>query len=142
MQVIDAMLQITDSAFQPELMAQAKAARKLAAGYRIPGDASDNSPQAIRKVFEHVELRDFFPDFPLGTELTATEQQLVPALEWLQSGTATATSKLRVLVSAIFTGERTSNRAALERLDVCCGSGIADRLRRKLVNYALTRTEQ
>jgi acyl-CoA hydrolase len=140
MQVIDAMLQITDSAFQPALVAQAKDARKLAADYRIPDDASDNSPRAIRNVFDRAELRASFPHYPLGTDLTTAEQQLVPALEWLQSSTATAVSKLRVLFGAIFTSEAASNRAALDRLGLDQALGIGDRLRRKLVNYALTRT--
>jgi acyl-CoA hydrolase len=142
MQVIDAMLQITDSAFQPALAARAKAARKLDPDYRIPDDAGNNCPRAIREVFEGDELRDFFPCYPLGTELTAAEQQLVPALDWLQSSTASAAAKLRVFLGAIVTSEAASNRAALERLDVCQRSGITDRLRRKLVNYALTRTEK
>jgi hypothetical protein len=140
MQVIDAMLQIADSDFQAALVAEAKDARKLAADYRIPDDARDNSPQALQDVFDRDELRACFPEYPLGTDLTTTEQQLVPALEWLQSGTATATSKLRVLFAAIFTSEAASNRAALDRLGLDQVSGIGDRLRRKLVNYALTRT--
>ena len=140
MQVIDAMLQITDSAFQGALMAEAKAARKLAIDYRIPDDANNNSPQAIRQVFDRAGLRASFPDYPLGTDLTAVEQQLAPALEWLQSSTLTATSKFRVLLGAIFTSEAEGSRAALDRLGLSAASGIGDRLQRKLVNYALTRT--
>jgi acyl-CoA hydrolase len=140
MQVIDAMLQITDSAFQPELLAQAKDACKLAADYRIPGEASNNSPRTVQDVFDRDELRACFPSYPLGTDLTAAEQQLVPALEWLQSSTATATSKLSAVFGALVTNELTSNRAALDRLGLDQPSGVAERLQRKLVNYALTRT--
>ena len=142
MQVIDAMLQITDSAFQPSLVAEAKAARKLAADYRIADDASDNSPRAIRDVFARAGLRASFPEYPLGTELSTTEQQLVPALEWLQAATTTAVSKGRVLLAAILTSEAAANRAALDRLGLARASGIGDRLIRKLVNYALNRTGQ
>ena len=139
-QVIEAMLQITDSAFQPALVAKAKHARKLAADYRIPDAASNNSMRALQNVFDHATLRTCFPEYPLGTDLTTAEQQLVPALEWLQSGTATAASKLRVLFAAIFTSEAASNRAALDRLGLHQAAGIRDRLQRRLVNYALTRT--
>jgi hypothetical protein len=45
-----------------------------------------------------------------------------------------------VLFGAIFTSEAASNRAALDRLGLDQALGIGDRLRRKLVNYALTRT--
>jgi acyl-CoA hydrolase len=140
MQVIDAMLQITDSTFQAALMAQAKGARKLAADYRIANGARNNSPRALQNVFDRNEIRACFPEYPLGTDLTTTEQQLVPALEWLQSSTATAGKKLRVLLAAIFTSESASNRAALDRLGLDRAAGIGDQLQRRLVNYALTRT--
>lgn len=140
MQVIDAMLQITDSAFQTALLAEAKEAGKLAADYRIPDAACDNSLRALQNVFDSAELRDCFPEYPLGTDLTAVEQQLVPALEWLQSNTATTASRLRVLCGAIFTSVAASNRAALDRLGMGNTVGIRDRLQRRLVNYALTRT--
>ena len=78
----------------------------------------------------------------MGTELSTTEQQLVPALEWLQAGTATAVAKVRVLFAAILTSEAAANRAALDRLGLDRASGIGDRLMRKLVNYALNRTGQ
>jgi hypothetical protein len=140
MQVIDSMLQISDSAFQPALVAQAKAARKLAADYRIPDDCGNNVPSAIRDVFDRADLRASFPEYPLGTDLTTVEQQLVPALDWLQSNTASAAPKFRALLGALFTKEAPSSRAALERLGLEQASGIGDRLQRKLVNYALTRT--
>ncbi|MDH4055913.1 MAG: acetyl-CoA hydrolase [Gammaproteobacteria bacterium] len=142
MQVIDALLQITDSAFQQALVAEAKAARKVAADYRVPDDASRNSPRAIQDVFDHAEVRASFPSYPLGTDLTAAEQQLVPALDWLQSSTATAASKVRVMLGAIVTSDAASNHAALHRLGLDAPSGIGGRLQRKLVNYALTRTGQ
>ncbi len=139
-QVIDAMLQITDSAFQPALVAEAKAAHKLAADYRIPDDARNNTPQAIRQVFDRAELRARFPSYPLGTDLTAAEQQLAPALEWLQSNTATPAAKARVLLGALFTNEIDDHHTALDRLGLSTASGISDRLQQKLVNYALNRT--
>ena len=83
------------------MLAAARAARKLAADYRIPDDASNNSPRAVRDVFDFAELRASFPSYPLGTEMTPAEQQLIPALEWLQLNTATAISKFRVLARAI-----------------------------------------
>lgn len=142
MQVIDALLQIADSAFQPALVAEAKAARKLAADYRVPDDARRNTPNSIHDVFDRADLRASFPSYPQGTDLSATEQQLVPALEWLQNRTATLASKLRVMLGAIATKEVASSHAALKRLGLDAPSGIGDRLQRKLVNYALSRTGQ
>lgn len=140
MQVIEAMLQITDSAFQPALMAQAKKARKLAPDYLIPEAANNNSPHTLQSVFNRSERLSYFPQYPLGTDLTRVEQQLVPALEWLQSETTTAASKIRMLLGAMLSGEAESNRAALERLGLDRPGGIRHRLQRRLVNYALSET--
>jgi hypothetical protein len=142
MQVIDAMLQIAGSAFQPALVAQAKGARKLAADYSLPNDAADNSPRALYDVFERPELKGCFPRYPLGTVLTNEEQQLIPALEWLQSNTASAPAKLRVLFGAMLTSRLPENRGAIDRLGLTQPAGVGECLRRRLVRYALTRTEE
>jgi hypothetical protein len=140
MQVIDAMLRIADSAFQPALIAQAKGARKLATDYRLPDDATGNWPQALQKIFDQPELRPYFPDYPLGTDLTDAEQDLVPALEWLRSNTTRASSKARVFLAAMCTSGTPKDSAAIDRLGLEQASGIGDRIRRRLVRYALKRT--
>lgn len=142
MQVIDAMLQIADTAFQPALLEQAKGARKLPADYKIPDDATGNTPQALHKVFASAELQSYFPDYPLGTELTTEEQMLVPALAWLQSNTASTLSTLHVLLGALFTSGLPEYRAAIDRLGLAEPTGLGERIRRRLVRYALDRTEE
>ena len=140
MQVIDAMLRISGSEFQPALIAEAKDARKLPADYCLADDAANNRPRALRQVFEREDLAPYFLEYPLGTDLTAVEQQLVPALEWLQINTARTASKARVLAAAIFSGGTDQHREAIDRLGLGAASGISDRLLRRLVRHALTRT--
>ena len=140
MQVIDSMLQIADSTFQPILIAQAQRARKLVANYRLPEDAANNSSQVLQDIFRHQDLQPHFPEYPLGTELTATEQELVPALEWLQANTARPMSKLRVLLGAVLTGGAPMATAAIDRLGLTQASNLSERLQRRLVNYALKAT--
>jgi acyl-CoA hydrolase len=140
MQVIEAMLGIADSRFQSDLVAQAKRARKLPTDFRLPSDAASNTPQSLQDIFDDPDVRPFFPDYPLGTDLTATEQALVPALEWLQSNTNQPTQKLRVVMAALASFGRTENSAAIERLGLDRASSLGDRLQRRLVNYALQRT--
>lgn len=142
MQVIDAMLQIADSAFQPALIAQAKSARKLPANFRLAEDATGNSPHRLQEIFDREELTPYFPNYPLGTDLTATEQELVPALEWLQTSMARPSSKARALLSAMLSGGAVGNKAAIDRLGLGQASGFRHRLTRRLINYALTRTKK
>lgn len=140
MQVIDAMLRIADSDFQAELMAQAKDARKLPSAYRLPEDATRNSPVHLEKIFKSKELEPCFPEYPLGTDLTDTEQVLVPALEWLQANTARPAIRTRTFIAAILSGGSTKHGAALERLGLGKATGPGERLMRRLINHALTRT--
>jgi acyl-CoA hydrolase len=142
-QVIEAMLQIADSDFQPELLSAATAARKLRADYQPPEDPVHNTAAVLRGIFDRPELKPHFPAYPLGTDLTDTEQQLIPALEFLQASTINLASKLRLLAGAVFSGQRTSkNRGALERLGLDQANTWSQRLERRLVSHALNNTER
>lgn len=142
MQVIESMLQIADSAFQAELIEQSKRARKLAADYRLPDDAVNNSSQAITDIFEDADLQLHFPEYPLGTDLTVVEQQLARALEWLQLNMTRTSSKLGVLLKSNLSKDLPKQNAALDRLGLGQPSTIDSRLQRRLVNYALHRTKR
>ena len=141
-QVIDAMLRIADSAFQVKLMEQAKQAGKLAADYQISNEATNNTPQALCDVFREPELRRHFPDYPLGSVLTEEEQQLIPALEWLQANTATPLSTFQAILSAVAAGSLPANDAAIDRIGLSRASGPGKRILRRLVRHALTRTDE
>ncbi|MFK8329113.1 acetyl-CoA hydrolase/transferase C-terminal domain-containing protein [Pseudomonas sp. BJa5] len=82
-EVIARLLAISDSRFQAELMEQAKKAGKLAPGFALEARFSDNTPQrleALRK--RHAQL---FAEYPLGSDFTAEERDVLRALNWLKS---------------------------------------------------------
>jgi hypothetical protein len=83
--VIKAMLSIADSRFQPELMREAKDAGKLARAYEIPKAFLENCPERISAALAPLSETGLLPPFPFGTDLDATEQRLVAALEPLKS---------------------------------------------------------
>ena len=136
-QVIEAMLDIADSAFQQTLVGQAKKARKLAADYSLSGRARDNRAQVLEEVFGDPELQRYFPEYPLGTDLTPTEQELVVALEWLRQHSTGTFEKLRLLWSALCFGGPPIHKAGLDRLGLSKPASLSDRLQRRLVNYAM-----
>ena len=77
------LLAICDSRFQAELMAQAKAAGKLAKGFELDARYRDNTPDRLEAIrARHGRL---FPEYPLGTDFTAEERDLLRALNWLKS---------------------------------------------------------
>ena len=139
-QVIDAMIGVAGAEFQAQLISEAKKAGKLAADYRAGTDASENTPAAVQAVFDRDKLRSYFPPYPLGSELTQTEQELVEALEWLKAKTPRPWSNLHVLVTALIRGGHDDNQIALERMGIDKTSNIKERVMRRLLDHALERT--
>jgi acyl-CoA hydrolase len=83
--VIAAMLAVADSRFQDELLRQAKEAGKIEQGFELPATCRDNTPERIARALKPACEQGLLPPFPFGTDFTATEQRLLPALELLRS---------------------------------------------------------
>jgi acyl-CoA hydrolase len=79
--VVAAMLGITDSRFQEDLLRRAKDAGKISSNYEIPAQQRSNNPDRIRAALAPARERGLLPPFPLGTDYTPVEQRLLKALE-------------------------------------------------------------
>jgi hypothetical protein len=84
-EVIAAMLAITDARFQDEVLRQAKDAGKIERAFEIPKSARDNTPDMIARTLKPAADDGLLPMFPFGTDFTAVEQRLIPALQILKS---------------------------------------------------------
>ena len=81
--VIEALLNITDSRFQTELIEQAQQIGKLPKDFCLDPRFADNSPQRLQAIAaRHPHL---FPEYPLGSDFSAQEQDLLRSLNWLKS---------------------------------------------------------
>jgi acyl-CoA hydrolase len=130
--VIAAMLAITDSRFQPELLRTAKQAGKIAKTYEIPAAFRENTPQRIEKALKPLDL----PPFPFGTDFTPIEQRLLFALERLAD--ATTSQRLRLGLSGLFQGVPSADdNAALVRTGLEKPQGMTERIYRTLLRAAL-----
>lgn len=78
--VIAAMLQVSDSRFQGELMRQAKDAGKLPRSYEIPAAHRENYPERIGAALRPARDAGLLPSFPFGSDFIDVEQRLIPAL--------------------------------------------------------------
>ncbi|RWU26773.1 acetyl-CoA hydrolase [Pseudomonas alkylphenolica] len=77
------LLAISDSRFQPELIERAQQADKLPGGFVLEPRFSENTPQRLQSLrSRHARL---FPEYPLGSDFTAEERDLLRALNWLKS---------------------------------------------------------
>ncbi len=82
-EVIARLLAVCDSRFQQGLIEQAKDAGKLARDFQLDSRFTDNTPQRLEAIrAKHARL---FPEYPLGTDFTAEERDLLRALNWLKS---------------------------------------------------------
>jgi len=77
---IVAMLSVTDSRFQDELLRKAKDAGKVEKNFELPKNVHDNTPDRISRALTPVCESGHLPVFPLGTDFTEVEQRLLPAL--------------------------------------------------------------
>ncbi len=83
--VIKEMLNITDSRFQEELLAQAKKNGKLPEEYQIPEEFRQNTPEKLTELLSRYKALGLFPDFPFGTTLTGEELFIAFALKTLKA---------------------------------------------------------
>jgi hypothetical protein len=137
-EIIAALLNITDSRFQDELLAQAKAARKIPADYRIPDACRDNTPARLSRALAGLRSRGFFSEYPFGTYLTAEEIVLSRALQCLQARTTTFSRKVPTLLDAVWRGKPVERHLPLlQRLRLDRPTSLGQRLLQRLVVMAL-----
>lgn len=138
-EVIAAMINIADSRFQPQLVAQAQKAGKLPLDYEIPEEYRNNLPQKISALLKPYQSQGLFPQFPFGTELPEIEVTLVKALKGLKGLAKGNQLKLaKGMALELFRPiPRTAAQHYLERMKLLHPSSIQERIMRKMVVLAL-----
>jgi acyl-CoA hydrolase len=135
-EVIAAMLAITDSRFQDELLRQAKDAGKIERGFALPKSARDNTPEAIVRALKPATDAGLLPAFPFGTDFTAIEQRLIPALQILKSASLPQLAAL--LMRGL--GARADGADCLDRLGLARPKSVTEWFYAALVRGALHAT--
>jgi hypothetical protein len=136
--VVCAMIGIADSRFQGDLLAQAKAAGKIEAGYEIPTHQRDNTPESLARKLGAVRAAGVLPDYPFGTDLDSDEQSLAAALDRLKTITATPLARARAIAQAMtLSAPSTDEQRRLARLGLERPSRLQDHIMRRLICLAL-----
>lgn len=139
-EVVAAMINISDSRFQNELLAQAVKAGKISADYRVPEPFRYNTPDKLEEKANALDRQKAFPLFPLGADFDETEQGLVKALAWLKEK-AGSKDYLELGRSAILQDSDDARlRPYLERMGLWKAGSVRERLQRRLVSAALSQT--
>jgi acyl-CoA hydrolase len=95
---VAALLAVTDSRFQDELLGHAKAAGKIESSYEIPKMHRRNLPETIAQSLRALRTEGFFSKFPFGCDYTAEELVLQRALAKVAGATGPLSSALTQLL--------------------------------------------
>ncbi|MDF0733322.1 acetyl-CoA hydrolase/transferase C-terminal domain-containing protein [Pseudomonas entomophila] len=129
-EVIARLLAISDSRFQGELMAQAKKAGKLAEGFQLAARFTDNTPERLEAIrARHARL---FPEYPLGSDFTGEERDLLRALNWLKSKFKLS-EVLELGKAALEAPEPEGYRAQLARMKLDRPKGLKEEVYQRLL---------
>jgi hypothetical protein len=132
------MLAVADSRFQDALLADARRAGKLPAGYRIPDAHRQNFPERLESALAPHRAAGRFGALPFGTDLSAEEIALARGLRALKARAGTLGGKLAIAASLLRPPGRDAGReAALARMGLSRPRGLRERIWRRLVSSAL-----
>jgi hypothetical protein len=138
--VIAAMLGITDSRFQADLMRQAKDAGKLPKSFEIAAAHRENFPERIAAALKPAREAGFLPSFPFGSDFTEVEQRLIPALQLLQQAQQTPLQLPGLLWQGFLRQPDAADDECLARLGLDKPANLSERAYRALVSAALARS--
>jgi acyl-CoA hydrolase len=134
--VIAAMLAIADSRFQDELLRRAKDAGKIERGFELPAASRDNTPERIARALGGAREIGLLPPLPFGSDFTAAEARLIPALKLLRSAPPL---RLAALLARGFLSSAPSRdvRECLTRMGLDRPSSPMQRIEAALLHAAL-----
>ena len=139
-EVIAAMLSITDSRFQDELLDNAKRAGKIHRDYRIDDAHRTNTPEAVAGWLGEAD-ESTLPRFPFGTDFSATEIRLMPALEMLNHARTSRVFLAGLVREGLLGTAVTHEAACLERMKLADPSTLSERMTAAALRGALRRTD-
>ncbi|MGN8344843.1 acetyl-CoA hydrolase/transferase C-terminal domain-containing protein [Pseudomonas sp. SMV71] len=137
--VIEALLNISDSRFQPGLIERAQNAGKLPKDFRLDPRFADNTPQRLQAI--QARHPNLFPEYPLGCDFDAVERDLLRALNWLKSKFK-LTEMLELGKAALDAPEAAAYPEHLERMQLAIPEGLKDELAQRLLLAGLKATAQ
>ncbi len=140
--VIAAMLSITDSQFQNNLLQVAKANYKIEQKFELKTSWQNNSHSAIRGKLQPYKQQELLPAYPFGTDFTEIEQRLIPALKKLKSASKSKTSLFKLTAKGLLASDNNSDNTALKRLGLQHPSSIKDKITRLALLGALSQTTE
>ena len=136
--VIAAMLAVTDSRFQDELLEEAKSSGKIGREYTIAEAHRANTPERIRSALGAAAADDTLPDFPFGTDFTEVERELLAVMNLLKDVTHSRW-RLAALATRGFVLPSHAVKSGLARLGLAVPQNLSEWVLQALVKGAYAR---
>jgi hypothetical protein len=134
--VIKALLNVTDSRFQPGLLTASKRCGKIEKDYVIPAAFCQNYPDKNQAVLKKFQAQGFFGAYPFGTEFTPDELIIMRALLVLKN--ASAGKKLWLLLWAMCSMKSdTKFMPYLERMQLAKPKTLQEFIYKKLLKFII-----
>ncbi|MCM2462846.1 acetyl-CoA hydrolase/transferase family protein [Pseudomonas sp. CG7] len=137
--VSEALLNISDSRFQPGLIEQAQKAGKLPKDFRLDPRFADNTSERLQAI--QARHPNLFPEYPLGCDFDGLERDLLRALNWLKSKFK-LTEILELGKAALDAPEPWEYAGHLERMQLTSPEGLKEELAQRLLLAGLKATVQ
>ncbi|MEZ5500892.1 MAG: acetyl-CoA hydrolase/transferase C-terminal domain-containing protein [Steroidobacteraceae bacterium] len=134
-ETIAAILDISDSRFQDQLLDEAKRAGKISRDHRIPDNRRANLPERLERVLAAHRALGRFSEYPFGSDLNEQEILIARALRTMATAAARPLGKLKMLAAAALRQPRERERPYLQRM----GFDQSMSLRERLTARALAR---
>ena len=135
---IAAMIGISDSRFQEELVRAAKDAGKLEKDFEVPVDRRENTPDSVAAALAPLKDAGHCATFPFGSSFTEEERGLLPALALLKERTASRSGMAGAVLGALTSGEpRKADLPFIRRMGLEKPENARQWLYRRLLGWAL-----
>lgn len=130
-EIVKALICITDSRFQQQLLEEARRVGKVETSWQIPEEHRYNTPERLEQQLS--PFKALLPAFPFGTDLTDMEIILAGALQRVKAR-ADSTPKWRLLWLALAGGKTPAAALPyLERLGLVTPTSLQDKVARRLL---------
>ncbi|MEZ5022420.1 MAG: acetyl-CoA hydrolase/transferase C-terminal domain-containing protein [Chitinophagales bacterium] len=132
-EIIKALLNITDSQFQEELLSWAKKVGKIEADYQIPALYKNNTPASYLSVLKKYKKENFYQPFPFGTALSKKEIKIGKALKALKKDLASKPALIKTIFKGLFLSPQPQDKELLEAMQLLHPKNMQERLYQKLL---------
>ena len=126
--VVAAMLSITDSQFQGDLLKTAKANGKINQDFVLDKSWRNNSQLDLENKLNPFKQEGLLPNYPFGTDFDTLEQRIIPILEKLNQASQSKLAIFRLVVKGFKADITESDKEVVKRLGLDSPSSASEKI--------------